>query len=152
MHSFEKTATITSATYFCDDVGCKLLLGDEKGTIRMLDLKDVINALGIKKVETDRLGTKPRNHTRLADHDMKSGNIDTARALNRKNSNSSIASEEVHASSELEFVAKPLKDDYLGTQIQQWKGHSDAIKYLSVINETEGMSFFSAGLDNMAKL
>ena len=58
----------------------------------------------------------------------------------------------MQASNELEFVATGLKDDFYTKQSRQWKAHADAIKYLSVINETEGMSLFSAGLDNMAKL
>jgi len=79
---------------------------------------------------------------------MNSGN----KSINRKNSGSSIESDEAHATNELEFLAKPIKDDYLAKQMNQWKAHSDAIKYIAVVKETKGCSLFSAGLDNMAKL
>lgn len=151
MHTLEKTATITSATYLCDDENLVLVLGDEKGTMRILNLKGLVDSMNVKKM-TKRFGSKQRNPTRLADLDMKVGLNSGNKSLNRKNSGSSIDSEEAHATNELEFVAKPIKDDYLAKQITQWKAHSDAIKYISIVNETQSTSLFSAGLDNMAKL
>lgn len=152
MHTLEKTATITSATHYCDEDSCKLIVGDEKGTIRILELIDLVNELKVQKIEEVKQGSKPRNPTRIAELDMKSGGAPASRALNRKNSGSSMASEEAHAGNELEFVAKALKEDLFVRQIMQWKAHNDAIKYLAIVNETEGMSLFSAGLDSMAKM
>ena len=152
MHTLEKTATITSATYLHEENTIILILGDEKGTIRVLNLKSLIDDMKISIPTSTKHGTKPRNPTRLADLDMKAGVGNNSKGLNRKNSGSSIGSDEAHAANELEFIAKPIKDDYLAKQMTQWKAHSDAIKYISVVKETTGVSLFSAGLDNMAKL
>jgi WD40 repeat protein len=152
MHTLEKTATITAATHYCEANSCRLILGDEKGTIRILELQELIDDVGVQKLESKKNSGKSRNPTRLADIDMKAGGVPASRALHRKNSGSSIDSDEAHAANELEFLAKAIKDDYLVKQKMQWKAHSDAIKYLNVVSETEGMSLFSAGLDCMAKL
>jgi WD40 repeat protein len=152
MHTLEKTATITAATYLFEEGTVVLILGDEKGTIRVLNLQGLIEDMKIVRPASFKHGTKPRNPTRLADLDMKAGVGNAGKGLNRKNSGSSIGSDEAHAANELEFIAKPIKDDYLAKQMTQWKAHNDAIKYIAVVKETLNVSLFSAGLDNMAKL
>lgn len=152
MHTLEKTATITSATYFCEGSSCKLVFGDEKGTVRIVELKDLIADLGVNISDLTKSSTKARNPTRQAENNMTLNAKLLNKGMNRKNSDSSLASEEAQVSSELDFVAKPIKDDFLVKQIGQWKAHSDAIKHLSIVNETSEMGLFSAGLDSMAKL
>ena len=152
MHTLEKTATITSATYLHESSSPILVLGDEKGTIRILNLKSLIDDMKISAPASLNPASKSRNPTRLADLDMKSGHSVNSKSLNHKNSESSLSSDEGHTLNELEFMAKPIKADYLAKQMTQWKAHGDIIKYISVVNETLGVCLFSAGLDNMAKL
>jgi WD40 repeat protein len=152
MHTLEKTATITAATYYCAPGSCKLVLGDEKGTLRILELEGLISDTNIVPLEIKKIELKSRNPTRLAEVNMRSTDQSVSKTINRKNSGSSVESEEGHISNNLEFLSKPIKDDYLVKQTSTWKGHTDAIKYLAVVKETQETCIFSAGLDSMAKL
>ncbi|CAG9333906.1 unnamed protein product [Blepharisma stoltei] len=153
MHTLEKTATITAATHYCLDNALRIVLGDEKGTIRLLEVKDLLTELNISPYHKESPKLKSRNPTRLADLDMQ----DTEKThkitfMQRKSSESSLESEDPQPSNELEFVAKPLKEDHYVRQVIQWRAHNDAIKHLSYISELTTTGVFSTGLDHMAKL
>ena len=90
MHTLEKTATITSATFLCEENSCILILGDEKGTIRMIPITSLISDLGIPKIELTKQGNKNRNPTRQAENNMKVAAVSFEKGMHRKNSDSSM--------------------------------------------------------------
>jgi len=150
MHTLEKTATITSASYVYQKDTLQLVLGDEKGTVRVLDLTELVLELDLTvEVSTPR-NAEHRNPTRLVDVDM--AEITTKHTHDRRNSLSSINSGEPKSSNEVEFESKPLKEDFYVKQKVQWKAHSDSIKYIAVVQELENLALFSTGLDKMAYL
>lgn len=120
MHTLEKTATITAATHFYANNSLKIILGDEKGTIRLLDIKDLTQEMNITPFHKDQTKSKMRNPTRLADLDMLDAEKSPkATFLQRKSSEDSLESEDPQVTNELEFLAKPIKEDYYVRQIVQ---------------------------------
>ena len=90
-----KTATITSGTFLCEEKSCILILGGEKGTIRMIPITSLIADLGIPKNESIKHGNKNGNPTRQTENNMKIAAVSFAKGMHRENSDSRMASEEV---------------------------------------------------------
>lgn len=151
MHTLAKTASISAINYYIEGGVINLLLGDEKGNVRILQISDLLEELDIKPLRVHPLRNKPRNHTRMVEVDMLK-HLESSTALHAPGTSHSNPSSESNLVGSLHFVSKPLKDDQYVRQIAQWKAHNDGIKYITIIKETEMNTVFTASLDHMAKL
>ena len=151
MHTLAKTASISAINYYIEGSVINLLLGDEKGNVRILQISDLLEELGIKPLIMHPLRNKPRNHTRMVEVDMLK-HLENSSSLHTPVTSHSNPGSESNLVGSLHFVSKPLKDDQYIRQVAQWKAHNDGIKYLTIVKETEMYTVFTASLDHMAKL
>ncbi|EWS75142.1 cyclic nucleotide-binding domain protein (macronuclear) [Tetrahymena thermophila SB210] len=130
MFTIQKAAVITSMDHQVivkdNQVKLDLILGDEIGYIRFLNLNELLNEFQIKPFNSPE---ENRNLKRAIDYIF------------------SDLDQEI-----LQKDEKPLLQEKKAKQVLQWKAHSEQIKVIQKINETKEMTYLTVGLDKLVKL
>ena len=137
MHTLEKTSCVTVLSHCIVDEKLLIVLGDEKGDLRILNTSLILTETRLKPASEYLTRVKPRNPTRLVEVTI---DINSKKTDTREQPNDAC----VHC--------HPRLDDHVVMQVGQWKAHTEAIKSIHFIQDTHQPLLFTAGLDQMAKL
>ena len=136
MHTLERTSSVTALSHCNLEGRLLIILGDEKGDLRILNVTAILTELQLK--EATLIRSKPRNPTRL---------VEVTIDVSSKSTNARSAQ-----GGDAFIPCHPRLDDHVVVQIAQWKAHTEAIKTLHYVEETVEPVLFTAGLDQMARL
>jgi hypothetical protein len=136
MHTLEKTSSVTALTHCYLESRLLIILGDEKGDLRILNTTQILSETQLKVAVLIR--SKPRNPTRLVEVTI-DFNSKKAGTRNEQGSDACVP-------------CHPRLDDHVVVQVAQWKAHMEAIKSLHYVEDTVQPMLFTAGLDQMARL
>lgn len=135
MHTLEKTSSVTALTHCYLEGRLLIILGDEKGDLRILNTSQILSETQLKVAVFTR--SKPRNPTRL---------VEVSIDVNSKKAG------RPEQGSDAYIPCRPRLDDHVVVQVAQWKAHTEAIKCLHYVEDTLQPVLFTAGLDQMARL
>lgn len=151
MHTLDKTASITAASYFVTGDLIHLVLGDEKGNIRVMEFGELQEQKQVKPMRSMR--RKNRNPTRMISVDMNDITTLGLSVTKRRNSKESRESDEgATESSGVVYKCRDLKDDHMMRQVHQWTAHTDSVKFIAFISDLATPGLITTGLDQLAKL
>ena len=114
-----------------------LLIGDEKGEVKIQDISQIARHYNLKKINViEEEGRKRNPHQKIVDSGLDySGDDDATSEMDLNN-----------------YDVKPELDDKSIQEISRWEAHNDVIKSIQYIKDTDEPLIFTAGLDRMAKI
>lgn len=137
-HSMEIDIPISAVdSYYNEETGeFLLLIGDEKGEVKIQDISVIARHFNLKPVD---VSTNPKRNPHrclpIEEHTLDRGCDDG-------DANSEVGQNKVEFKQEL--------DDGQIKQINAWEAHKDVVRAIQYITETDVPLVFTAGLDKMA--
>lgn len=151
MFTNEKVASVTAIDYFYDEKenNVYLCIGDEMGVVRIVHFGKIIKDMGLKPTNM-QAENKKRNPWRILE--TNAADVIKKPGETKKSDSDDDASGDSDSEKPKTIEGIPLYEDVYVPQIKQWAAHTDTIKSLIVIKESDERFIFTAGLDKMAKL
>ena len=153
MHNLETRSVVTAITHCELDDKTLIATGDEQGTIRLMDITPLIQEHNIPAYKKHPLKQTSRNPLRYVSIDMSDAGESLGINKKQQKSEGSLRSQDSEAKKNpIHVDCDPIMEENAVKTFKHWKAHTDTIKYICIIMETESPSIFSTGLDQMARL